>query len=116
MPLPFGAQPFFTLETALAPLPLAKNTPLVLADMPLRFDRMGAASFGTYPLDPVNGAAYAVAPLNAATFGFNAADYNAQALTGNMYITLTYMITLTTGDLTDSVGVIGVRLVPDNTP
>ncbi len=116
VPLPFGAQPFFTLETALAPLPLAKNTPLVLADMPLRFDRMGAASFGTYPLDPVNGAAYAVAPLNAATFGFNAADYNAQALTGNMYITLTYMITLTTGDLTDSVGVIGVRLVPDNTP
>lgn len=116
VPLPFGAQPFFTLQTALAPLPLAKSTPLVLADMPLRFDRMGAASFGTYPLDPVNGAAYAIAPLNAATFGFNAAAYNTQALTGNMYITLTYMITLTTGDLTDSVGVIGVRLVPDNTP
>jgi hypothetical protein len=33
-----------------------------------------------------------------------------------MYITLTYMITLTTADLTDAVGVIGVRLVPDNTP
>jgi len=116
VPPPFGAQPFFTLQTALAPLPVAKGTPLVLVDMPLRFDRMAAASFGAYPLDPVNGAAYAVAPLNAATFGFNAAAYNAQALTGTMYVTLTYMFTMTTADLTDAVGVLGVRLVPDNTP
>ncbi|HEY1049671.1 MAG TPA: hypothetical protein VGE39_07950, partial [Prosthecobacter sp.] len=116
MPFPWGAQPFFTLQTALASLPMNKTTPLVLVDMPLRFDRMGAASFATYPLDPVNGAAYAVAPLNAATFGFNAANYNVQALTGNMYVTLTYMITMTTADLTDAVGVIAVRLVPDNTP
>lgn len=116
MPLPFGAQPFFTLQTALAPLPLSKAAPMMLIDMPLRFDRMAAASFGTYPLDPVNAAAYAVAPLNAATFGFNGPAFTAQALTGNMYITLTYRITLTTADLTDAVGVIGVRLVPDNTP
>lgn len=116
VPPPFGAQPFFTLQTALAPLPVAKGTPLVLVDMPLRFDRMNAASFGTYPLDPVNGAAFAVAPLNAATFGFNAGAYNVQALTGNMYVTLTYMFTMTTADLTDAIGVLGVRLVPDSTP
>lgn len=116
VPPPFGAQPFFTLQTALAPLPVSKSAPMVLVDMPIRFDRMNAASFGTYPLDPVNGAAYAVAPLNAATFGFDAPNYTAQALTGNMYITLTYMVTVTTGDLTDAIGVIGVRLVPDNTP
>lgn len=116
VPPPFGAQPFFTLQTALAPLPLSKGAPMVLADMPLRFDRLNAASLGTYPLDPVNGAAYAVAPLNAATFGFNAPAYALQAGTGSMYITLTYMISLTTADLTDAVGVIGVRLVPDNTP
>lgn len=116
VPLPFGAQPFFTLQTALAPLAVSKSGPMVLVDMPLRFDRMNAASFGTYPLDPVNGAAYAVAPLNAATFGFNAPNYTAQALTGNMYVTLTYMVKMTTADLTDAIGVIGVRLVPDNTP
>lgn len=116
MPPPFGAQPFFTLQTALAPLPLSKATPLVLVDMPLRFDRMSAASFGTYPLDPVNAAAYAVPPLSAATFGFNAPAFNAQALGGTMYVTLTFMVKLTTADLTDAVGVMGVRLVPDNTP
>ena len=118
-----GGTPFFTLQTSLAPLPLAKNTPLLLIDMPLRFDRMAANNFATYPLDPVNAAAYAVPPFNAATFGFNSAAYNANivattALFGapRVYVTLTYMVTLTTTDATDAVGVIGVRLVPDNTP
>jgi hypothetical protein len=38
--------------------------------------------------------------------------YAAQRATGTMYVTLTYMITLTTTDATDAVGVIGARLVP----
>ena len=123
VPLPWGAQPFFTLQTTPAALPLAKNTPLVLIDMPLRFDRMAANNFATYPLDPVNAAAYAVPPLNAATFGFSAAAYNANIAATTLafgapriYVTLTYMVTLATTDVTDAVGVIGVRLVPDNTP
>lgn len=117
---PFGAKPFFTLQTG-APIPLSKAAPLVLMDLPLRFDRMNANNFAAYPLDPVNAAAYAPAsppapPWTGATFGFNQPAYLAQAGTGNMYVTLTFMITLTTADLTDAVGVIGVRLVPDNTP
>jgi hypothetical protein len=114
MPLPFGAQPFFTLQTtSLVPaVPLAKSQPLLLVDMPLRFDRMAANNFVGYPLDPVNGASYSFAGPPA----FNPAAYIAQAGTGTMYITLTYMVTLNTADATDAVGVLGVRLVPDNTP
>ncbi len=119
MPFPFGAQPFFTLQTTVTPLPVAKTTPLLLIDMPLRYDRMTAVNFVGYPLDPVNAAAYVTAPpppWNAATFGFNGAAFIVQALTGHMYITLTYQIRLSNTDATDAVGVIGVRLVPDNTP
>jgi hypothetical protein len=114
MPLPFGAQPFFTLQTtSLVPAaPLAKSQPLLLVDMPLRFDRMAANNFVGYPLDPVNGASYSFAGPPA----FNPAAYIAQAGTGTMYVTLTYMVTLNTTDATDAVGVLGVRLVPDNTP
>ena len=36
-------------------VPLAKSQPLLLVDMPLRFDRMAANNFVGYPLDPVNG-------------------------------------------------------------
>lgn len=114
MPLPFSAQPFFTLQTT-APVPavpLAKNQPLLLVDMPLRFDRMAANNFAGYPLDPVNGASYSFAGPPA----FNFPAYTAQAGTGTMYVTLTYMIALNTADATDAVGVLGVRLVPDNTP
>jgi hypothetical protein len=121
MPFPFGAQPFFTLGTAVAPLAISKASPLMLIDLPLRFDRMTAGTFAGYPLSPVNPGAYLAPappapPWNAATFGFNAAAYAAQLGTGNMYITLTFKIRLTTTDATDAVGVIGVRLVPDNTP
>jgi hypothetical protein len=121
MPFPFGSQPFFTLGTAVAPLALSKATPLKLIDLPLRFDRMTAGTFAGYPLSPLNPGAYLAPsppapPWNAATFGFNAAAYAAQLGTGNMYITLTFKIRLTTTDATDAVGVIGVRLVPDNTP
>lgn len=114
MPLPFGAQPFFTLQTtSLVPaVPLAKSQPLLLVDMPLRFDHMAANNFVGYPLDPVNGASYSFAGPPA----FNFAAYTAQAGTGTMYVTLTYMVTLNTADATDAVGVLGVRLVPDNTP
>jgi hypothetical protein len=114
MPLPFGAQPFFTLQTtSLVPaVPLAKSQPLLLVDMPLRFDRMAANNFVGYPLDPVNGGSYSFAGPPA----FNFAAYTAQAGTGTMYVTLTYMVTLNTADATDAVGVLGVRLVPDNTP
>lgn len=114
MPLPFSAQPFFTLQTT-APVPavpLAKNQPLLLVDMPLRFDRMAANNFAGYPLDPVNGASYSFAGPPA----FNFPAYTAQAGTGTMYVTLTYMVSLNTTDATDAVGVLGVRLVPDNTP
>lgn len=113
VPLPFGAQPFFTLQTtALVPAaPLAKTQPLLLVDMPLRFDRLAANNFAGYPLDPVNGASYSFAAPP-----FNPAAYTAQAGTGTMYVTLTYMVTLNTTDATDAVGVLGVRLVPDNTP
>ncbi len=109
-------QPFFSLQTtALIPAaPLAKSQPLLLIDMPLRSDRLGANNFAGYPLDPVNGAAFSFVPPAVPAFNFLA--YTAQAGTGTMYVTLTYMITLTTADLTDAVGVIGVRLVPDNTP
>jgi len=109
-------QPFFSMQTT-APIPaapLAKTQPLLLVDMPLRSDRLGANNLAGYPLDPVNGAAFSIVPP--AVPAFNFAAYNAQAGTGTMYVTLTYMITLTTADLTDAVGVIGVRLVPDNTP
>jgi len=119
MPFPFGAQPFFRLETAVNPLPLAKTTPLVLIDMPLRFDRMTAANFANYPVDPIHGADFVAglpATWTAATFAFNGPAYNAQAVTNTMYVTLTYKVRLTTTDATDAVGVIGVRLVPDNTP
>jgi len=109
-------QPFFSMQTT-APVPaapLAKSQPLLLIDMPLRSDRLGANNFVGYPLDPVNGAAFSFVPPAVPAFNFPA--YTAQAGTGAMYVTLTYMITLTTADLTDAVGVIGVRLVPDNTP
>lgn len=114
MPLPWGAQPFFTLQTTgfVPAAPLGKNQPLLLVDMPLRFDRMAANNFVGYPLDPVNGASYSFAGPPA----FNPAAYAAQAGTGTMYVTLTYMVTLNTTDATDAVGVLGVRLVPDNTP
>ena len=114
VPLPFGAQPFFMLQTtSLVPVaPMTKTQPLLLVDMPLRFDRMAANNFAVYPLDPVNGASYSFAGPPA----FNPAAYNAQAGTGTMYVTLTYMVTLNTTDATDAVGVLGVRLVPDNTP
>lgn len=113
MPLPFSAQPFFTLQTtSLVPAaPLAKTQPLLLVDMPLRFDRMAANNFVGYPLDPVNGASYSFAAPP-----FNPAAYAVQAGTGTMYVTLTYMVTLNTTDATDAVSVLGVRLVPDNTP
>jgi len=106
-------QPFFTLQTTatIPAAPLAKSQPLLLVDMPLRSDRLGANNFAGYPLDPVNGASFSFA---APPFNFPA--YTAQAGTGTMYVTLTYMIMMTTADLTDSLGVIGVRLVPDNTP
>jgi hypothetical protein len=107
-------QPFFMIQTT-APIPaapLTKSQPLMLVDMPLRSDRLGANNLVGYPLDPVNGAAYSLAGPPA----FNFAAYTAQAGTGTMYVTVTYMIMMTTGDLTDSVGVIGARLVPDNTP
>jgi len=109
-------QPFFSMQnTAPVPAaPLAKLQPLLLIDMPLRSDRLGANNFAGYPLDPVNGAAFSFVPPAVPAFNFPA--YIAQAGTGTMYVTLTYMITLTTADLTDAVGVIGVRLVPDNTP
>jgi hypothetical protein len=113
VPLPFGAQPFFTLQTTtfVPAAPLAKTQPLLLVDMPLRFDRLAANNFVGYPLDPVNGASYSFAAPP-----FNLAAYTAQAGTGTMYVTLTYMIALNTTDATDAVGVLGVRLVPDNTP
>jgi hypothetical protein len=114
VPFPFGAQPFFMLQTT-SPVPtpaLAKTQPLLLVDMPLRFDRLAANNFAGYPLDPVNGASYSFAGPPA----FNPAAYAAQAATGNMYVTLTYMVELNTTDATDAVGVLGVRLVPDNTP
>ena len=113
VPLPFGAQPFFTLQTtSLVPAaPLAKTQPLLLVDMPLRFDRLAANNFAGYPLDPVNGASYSFAAPP-----FNLAAYTAQAGTGTMYVTLTYMVAFNTTDATDAVGVLGVRLVPDNTP
>lgn len=121
MPFPFGAQPFFTLQTAISPLPLSKATPLTLIDIPLRFDRMAANNFVAYPLDPVNAAAYLppsppAPPWNAADFSFNPVAYNAQAVLGTMYVTVTFKITMNTADATDAVGVIGLRLVPDNTP
>lgn len=110
---PFSVQPFFTLQTTtnVPAAPLAKNQPLLLVDMPLRFDRLGANNFAGYPLDPVNGASYSFAAPP-----FNFAAYGVQAGTGTMYVTLTYMVALNTTDATDAVGVLGVRLVPDNTP
>lgn len=113
MPVPFGAQPFFTLQTTsfVPAAPLAKTQPLLLVDMPLRFDRMAANNFAGYPLDPVNGASYSFAAPP-----FNLPAYIAQAGTGTMYVTLTYMVALNTTDATDAVAVLGVRLVPDNTP
>ena len=114
VPFPFGAQPFFMLQTTspVPTAPLAKTQPLLLVDMPLRFDRLAANNFAGYPLDPVNGASYSFAGPPA----FNPAAYAAQAGTGTMYVTLTYMVELNTTDATDAVGVLGVRLVPDNTP
>ena len=113
-PLPFGAQPFFTLQTTsfVPAAPMTKSQPLLLVDMPLRFDRMAANNFVGYPLDPANGTSYSFAGPPA----FNLAAYTAQAGTGTMYVTLTYMVALNTTDATDAVGVLGVRLVPDNTP
>jgi hypothetical protein len=101
------------------PLPASKASPLLLIDMPLRFDRMTAANFANYTVDPIHGADFVAGPPAgwvAADFAFNGAAYAAQAGTGTMYVTLTYKIRLTTTDATDAVGVIGVRLVPDNTP
>jgi hypothetical protein len=114
VPFPFGAQPFFMLQTTspVPAAPLAKTQPLLLVDMPLRFDRLAANNFAGYPLDPVNGASYSFAGPPA----FNPAAYAAQAGTGTMYVTLTYMVEMNTTDATDAVGVMGVRLVPDNTP
>lgn len=109
-------QPFFSMETT-APIPaapLAKTQPLLLVDMPLRSDRLGANNLAGYPVDPINGASFSFVPPAVPAFNFPA--YTAQAGTGTMYVTLTYMIMLNTPDLTDAVGVIGVRLVPDNTP
>jgi hypothetical protein len=100
--------------TAIPAAPLTKTQPLLLVDMPLRSDRLGANNLAGYPLDPVNGGSFSFAPPAVPPFNFPA--YTAQAGTGTMYVTLTYMITLTTTDATDAVGVIGVRLVPDNTP
>lgn len=109
-------QPFFSMQTTtpIPAAPLSKAQPLLLVDMPLRSDRLGANNLAGYPLDPVNSAAFSIVPPAVPAFNFPA--YTAQAGTGTMYVTLTYMVTLTTGDLTDAVGVIGVRLVPDNTP
>lgn len=109
-------QPFFSMQTTvpIPAAPLAKTQPLLLVDMPLRSDRLGANNLVGYPLDPVNGAAFSIVPPAVPAFNFPA--YTAQAGTGTMYVTLTYMIMLNTPDLTDAVGVIGARLVPDNTP
>lgn len=111
-----GFQPFFSMETTvpIPAIPLAKTQPLLLVDMPLRSDRLGANNLAGYPLDPVNGASFSFTPPAVPAFNFPA--YTAQAGLGTMYVTLTYMVMLTTTDLTDAAGVIGVRLVPDNTP
>ena len=112
-----GLNPFFMLQsdgnvTMTFPAPAAAAPPpLLLVDIPIRFDRMAAnntAGPPAYPLDPVNPTAYGAVTFNQPAF--------AAAGPGPVYVTLTYMLTLTSPNAKDAVGLFGVRLVPDNTP
>lgn len=118
-------QPVLTIQTDLAPYNLAKTAggatqPMTLVDVPLRLTRTGTNNLAGYALGTVNAAAYS-APV--ATAGANpgngidtsqlAAFNAAVAATGRVYVTLTFMVTLTSPDPTDAVGIFGVRLIPD---
>lgn len=108
-------QPLFTLQTDAGQYNLVKTAggvaqPMTLVDIPLRITRAAANNMAGYGLGTVNAAAYTPpAPLSAA----NLAALNAALATGRVYVTLTFMTTLTSPDPTDAVGVFGVRLVPD---
>jgi hypothetical protein len=83
---------------------------MALVDIPLRITRARTNNMAGYGLSTVNAAAYTPpAPLTPA----NLAALNGVLATGRVFVTLTFMTTLTSPDPTDAVGVFGVRLIPD---
>lgn len=132
--LNLGPQPFFTIEPN-APLPTlvrgppTNRSPMVLVDMPMRLTQLRTnSSLGTYALDPLNPGAYTLsvtvpgappAPADVTTqpalTALNAGLLNALMAVpaGQVYVTLSFYITLQSTDPATSVGVFGVRLVPE---
>jgi hypothetical protein len=132
--LNLGLQPLFTIEPN-APLPALvrgppnNRSPMVLVDMPMRLTQLRTnSSLGTYALDPLNPGAYTLsvtvpgappAPADVTTqpalTALNAGLLNALMAVpaGQVYVTLSFYITLQSTDPATSVGVCGVRLVPE---
>ncbi len=108
-------QPLVTVQTDAGQYNLAKTAggvtqPMALVDIPLRITRARTNNMAGYGLSTVNAAAYTPpAPLTPA----NLAALNGVLATGRVFVTLTFLTTLTSPDPTDAVGVFGVRLIPD---
>lgn len=94
-------------------------TPLLLLDMPIRFDKMNADSAnGTTTAQTDNyfdAGVYAVNLWNSARWngGVDTAGNNVVPQTA--FVTITLMITLNSTDPSTAVGLYGIRLVPDYT-
>lgn len=104
------------------------SSPMLLIDMPLRFDKMAGPNptvqSDTSYFDAVR---YSVTDWNPSVFALGsvrspASRSSSGAISlvrppvGSVYVRLTYMIQLTAADPNTAVGIIGVRLVPDASP
>ncbi|MFN7560722.1 MAG: hypothetical protein ACK5TH_02995 [Prosthecobacter sp.] len=118
-------QPVLTIQTDAGIYNLAKTAggvaqPMTLVDVPLRLTRARTNNLAGYALGTVNAAAYSAPVAVAGPNPGNGLDttqlatFNAAVLgTGRVFVTLTFMTTLTSPDPTDAVGIFGVRLIPD---
>lgn len=115
---PAAPAPFFTMQTP-NPIPYAKFSsgttpaPCLLIDMPVRFDLMAQRNLAASPHDATK---YAISSF-VINNGLNGYAFLGNGGNGpNLYFTVTLMIALQSTDVTDAVGVFGLRLVPDNNP
>jgi uncharacterized protein YkwD len=122
-----GAAPFFTLQSnnSIPANKLAADgtpAPMVLVDMPIRFDLLATNNLNNYPLDPINGRAFVDVSQDPAAFtnGSQGLSHNPAGLAAHfaqnpqtVYVTLTYMVSLTQAGAADALALFGSRLVPD---
>lgn len=121
-----GRQPFFTIESpslAGTALPqFSRRSPMLRVDVPLKLTNLSTGNFAGYGLNP----AYSILTTNRAgqtfdvTVAANAplaaassAALARQIARGRVYVTVNFYVDLQTTDTTTSVGVFGVRLVPE---